>query len=214
MKHLFFCLFFALGNGLYAQSVPEPKTYDKEPPSVFEVHLNGRTYEITEGEIVKIDTMIRPQFHIRQLPEKKFENTFCTFNYPKNLTFGYDKDGPVTTWTLDGADMVVMVYDLENLGDLNSITSTVVEQFGGKPSDITDTTVNFGGRTLNGKVVNIRLAGELLCQEYYRVTFPNGRGGYIMFQDSMNDGVHSAEYFKVLGCFRRSIAFKKDIEPL
>jgi hypothetical protein len=211
MRIILICLLLLFFNHLYAQ-VLEEEQFDKEPQDLFELNVNGKTFKMVEGKVLKIDSLIRPQMHVLLLPEKKFENSFCSFQYDRRMYFDYNADGDVRTWTLNGPSVSIMLFDLPISARLSDIAEAAVSKFPQANCTVSDTTVKFGSRTLRGKVIDIEMPNQHIRQEYYTVEFFKGGGGYILLEDVMDGGYHSYKYDRFVDRFQASLIFKAKVK--
>ena len=200
-------------SGQIQAQVEEDEKYSKEPEDLYELNVNGKVFTTVQGKVIKIDSLLRPQIHVMQLPQKKFENGFCSFLYDRKMSFEYETDSQVRTWTLSVPNVTIMLFDLPVIADLADVANGVVSKFKEGSCKISDTTVKIGNRTLTGKIVDIALAEQHLRQEYYSVGFDKGGGGYILIQDMVGSWGHSLEYARVLRLLHESLVFKPKAKP-
>lgn len=211
MRKLLILSFVFFSSQIRAQ-ILEEEQYNKEPQDLFEINVNGKTFQVVQGKVLKIDSLLRPQIHIMQLPEKKFENGFCSFLYNRRMNFDYESDGHVQTWTLGGPNVFIMLFDLPMSANLTDISKVVVSRFNGGSCKVSDTTLKVGNRVLTGKFIDIEMAEQKLRQEYYAVEFNKGGGGYILIQDVMHGDWHSGEYTRAMNLLLTSLVFKAKVK--
>ena len=116
---------------VYAQQAKD--STEREPKNSFEVFINGKRYKVVEGEVLTLDTTLsKPSISIRLSDRKKFETPSLSFEYPKHLSFEYEKNPGIKTWTLTGNSLVVMLFEFEDKTPLDTLTDALVEKFGKK----------------------------------------------------------------------------------
>lgn len=211
MRKILISLLVLFFNHLHAQ-VLEEEQFDKEPQDLFELNVNGKIFQMVEGKVLMIDSLIRPQMHVLLLPEKKFENSFCSFQYNRRMYFDYEANGEVRTWTLNGPNVSIVLFDWPIAGNLSDLAKAAISKFPQAVCAVSDTTVEFGGRTLRGKVIDIEMPNQHIRQEYYTVEFVKGGGGYILLEDVMFGNYHSYEYSRFLDRFQASLIFKAKVK--
>ena len=200
-------------SGQIQAQVEEDEKYSKEPEDLYELNVNGKVFTTVQGKVIKIDSLLRPQIHVMLLPQKKFENGFCSFLYDRKMSFDYETDSEVRTWTLSGPNVTIMLFDLPVIADLTDVANGVISKFKEGSYKISDSTIKIGNRALAGKIVDIALAEQRLRQEYYSVGFDKGGGGYILIQDVVDSWGHSSEYNRVLRLLHESLVFKPKVKP-
>ena len=82
------CIFFLNGQTQYL--TPAEKN---EPKNNFELTINGKKYNISEDEDLKLDSLVyNPTISVKLAQYKKFKNLSISFDYPRNLSFEFEQD--------------------------------------------------------------------------------------------------------------------------
>jgi hypothetical protein len=180
-----------------------------EPKNRFEISIDGKTYQVVEGQVLKLEsTLSKPSISIKLSDLKKFEAASLSFDYPKHLSFEYEKDSGVTTWTLNGNSLVVTLFALDAKIPLNTLIEPMVEKFGKKNCTVEDFKKELGHHLTNGKRLHVRLAETNMIIDFYEIKSGDGKSRIMSFQDMVKDnGESSDEFTKGFRMINSSIKF-------
>lgn len=180
-----------------------------EPKNRFEIIIDGKTYQVVEGQILTLDsTLSKPSISIKLSDRKKFETASISFEYPKHLSFEYEKDSGLKTWTLSGNSLVVTLFELDAKIPLNTVTEPMAEKFGKKNCAVEDFNKELGHRLINGKRLHVKLAGTAIIIDFYEIISGDGKSRFISFQDTIKDnGDLSDEFNEGFQMINSSIKF-------
>jgi hypothetical protein len=168
-----------------------------EPENRFELIVNGKTYQAVEGQLLTVDsTGSKPSIYVRLSDRKKFSAASLSFDYPRHLSFEYEKDTGLKTWTLNGKSLVVTLFELDGQIPLNTIMESMVEKFGKKNCTVEDFKKEFGHQLTNGKRLHVKLAGINLVIDFYDLVSGDAKSRIISFQDTLMDNGDSSDEFK------------------
>jgi hypothetical protein len=168
----------------------------REPKNGFEVLINGKIYQVVEGEVLTLDTTLsKPSISIRLSDRKKLETASLSFEYPKHLSFEFEKDTGINTWTLNGNNLVVTLFELDGKPPLNALTDAVAEKFGKTNCRVEDFKKEFGHQLMNGKRLHVTLAGTRLIVDFYEIISGDDKSRFISFQDTIKDNGESTDEF-------------------
>jgi hypothetical protein len=200
MKHTFLSLLLCSGMyGAYAQSSAKPLTK-------LDVTVNGKQYDVNEGDTLVVDnkTII-----VRTSQFMTFDFSALTFDYPKHFAYAFEEDFGYKNWTLDGNNLVITYFEFGVEVDMNSFVNELVKKFGKKNCTVVDKNVKLGGVELSGKRLNIKLLGERLTYDIYRLPTNDYKTHFLSFQDSKNaDGSDSGESVETMDVINKTLKLK------
>jgi hypothetical protein len=171
-----------------------------EPPTQLRVEIDGKPYVTTAGASIDADLGGRiVKLRVEELPWRRFAQAGLQFDYPRH--FPWDSDpSPPRSWTLDGNDAVIMVFDntlakrkAEDLaGDIEKAIARGAHIERSKAVLRTDKP-----GILTGVVSTMEVAGSPFSNE----VFVLGKGEVswlLVLQDALgDDGTHSSEYIEM-----------------
>ncbi len=167
-----------------------------EPKNRFEIIINGKTYQVVEGQILTLDsTFSKPSISIKLSERKKFEAASLSFEYPKHLSFEYEKSIGLRTWTLSGNSLVVTLFELDAKVPLNTLTEQMVKKFGKKNCTVEDFNKELGHRLINGKRLHVNLAGAAIIIDFYEIISGDAKSRFLSMQDTIKDNGESSDEF-------------------
>jgi hypothetical protein len=153
-----------------------------EPKNRFELIINGKTYQAVEGQPLTLDsTVSKPSISIKLSDRKQFAAASFFFDYPRHLSFEYEKDTGLQTWTLSGNSLVVMLFELDGQIPLNALIESMVKKF--------------GHQLTNGERLHVKLAGTNLIIDFYALVSRDAKSRIISFQDTIKDNGDSSDEF-------------------
>jgi hypothetical protein len=167
-----------------------------EPKNRFEISIDGKTYQVVEGQVLKLEsTLSKPSISIKLSDLKKFEAASLSFDYPKHLSFEYEKDPGLKTWTLNGNSLVVTLFELDDKIPLNTLTEPMVKKFGKKNCIVEDFKKELGHQLINGKRLHVNLVGTRMTIDFYEIISGDAKSRFISFQDMIKDNGQSSDEF-------------------
>jgi len=178
MRSCFLILAFLIGSSAVCQ----------QPKQTFILKINGKEYLLNEGEELKIDSFLNKPVISISLPDyKTFIAKPVSFQYPHNMAYEFEKEEGVSTWTLNGNELVIMFFEFAEEVKAESLAKEMMKKFGEKNCQLGNTSKKLGGKTLNGKKLNISLAGQKLTMDLLEVKLGDGKSRLLVFQDSVED---------------------------
>jgi hypothetical protein len=167
-----------------------------EPKNRFEIIIDGKTYQVVEGQILTLDSTIsKPSISVKLSARKKIETASLSFEYPKHLSFEYEKNPGLKTWTLSGNSLVVTLFELDAKIPLNAVTEPMVKKFGKKNCTVEDFNKELGHRLINGKRLHVKLAGTAITIDFYEIISGDAKSRFISFQGTLKDNGESTDEF-------------------
>jgi hypothetical protein len=176
-------------------------TIASEPPSRLRVEIDGQPFMVTAGDATTIDLGGRTAtLRVTEQPWKRFAEGGLAFEYPRHFPWQYDPSPP-RSWTLDGTDAVIMVFDNDvpsprTAEQLANDTERLLEP---KTPPERATAVLRTGRagTVTGVASTVVLKTMTLSHEVFALSSSHGNW-LLALQDTLDDdGAHSAEYLEM-----------------
>ncbi len=193
----------------YSQSQNLNISGNTEPQSIFKVSIHGKTYDVSENDELKLDTLIlNPTISIKLSDYKIFETSAISFEYPRHLSYEFEQDFGFKNWTFSGNNMVILVFEIDAETTLTSLINEMVKKFGKKNCVIEDFQKKLGHKMLDGKKLFVSLVGQNLVLECYEIKLNDFKSRFIYFQDTLDENKHSNEYEKGLSMINSTIIFK------
>lgn len=191
-----------------AQETKEPSAI--EPKTNYEILLNGKTYLLTEGEVLKLDTtLINPSISVKSTSSKKFSNPAISFKYPKHLSFEFEQDFGYKNWTLSGNSLVVLLFEIDAKATMDNLVDEMAKKFGKKNCKIEDFEQSLGRKKCRCKKLKVSLAGINLTMTFFDIGNGDFTSRFIAFQDTLNeDGSSTEEYIQGFKMIDESIIYK------
>jgi hypothetical protein len=185
------------------------KTSSNEPKASFELTINGKKYELSENEPLKLDTTFsKPTISIKMADYKKFDNSGISFQYPKHMSYQFEQDYGYKLWTFNGNDLVVMLFEIEAKTTLESLTEELVKKFGKQNCTVTGFQRELGHKKCAGNKITVTLIGEKLTIDCYEVKLDDFKSRFIYFQNTLKDGAIQKESTDGLNTINSTIKFK------
>jgi hypothetical protein len=180
-----------------------------EPKNRFEVIVNGKTYQAEEGQPLTLDsTVAKPSIFIILSDRKRFDAASLSFDYPRHLSFEYEKSTGLKTWSLNGKNLVITLYELDARVPLNTLMESMVEKFGKNNCTLEDFKKEFGHQLTNGKRLHVKLAGVKIIMDFYDLAPGGDKSRIISFQDTIKDnGDPSDEFNTAFQMINSSVKF-------
>jgi hypothetical protein len=167
-----------------------------EPKNRFELIINGKTYQAVEGQPLTLESTIsKPSISIKLSDRKQFAAASLSFDYPRHLSFEYEKETGLKTWTLSGNHLVVTLFELDGEIPLNTLIESIVEKFGKENCTVEDFKKEFGHQLTSGKRLHVKLAGTNLIIDFYALSSHDAKSRIISFQDTIKDSGDSSDEF-------------------
>ncbi len=187
---------------LLALLVPSPARAEEDqgPPRIYTLTIDGNEFEIEGGRSSKVqvdgrDTTV--QLEVK--PYRTFEKYGVSFLFPEDFVYSVDdEDESVTIWSLDGADISLMVQrfnlEIEPEQLLDVLVPNIKEQYA--QLDVVEESAQLEGhqQTFEGIKLIVQLGDVELVQDIY--AFKNDEGVFsVIVQDSREEpGKPTAEY--------------------
>jgi len=174
-----------------------PDTSAKQTKNFFQLTINGKNYTIAENEPLKLDgSFLNPTILVKTAAYKLFDNNALSFRYPKEFSFAAEKSPNYKNWSLNGNDVVLLVFELDAVITLDALLDEMIKRFGKQNCSTEDFDGKLGEVASKGKKLFVTLAGEKLLYECYEIKLNDGKSRFIYFQDNYTTGKHTEEFTK------------------
>lgn len=199
-----FSLFVASG------AVAAPQDDATEPPAQYQLHLNGKPIPMTLDKEISLDRRAgRTRLMISRGATRRFDKGGVAFDYPSDYGFEAELGAKIAVWTLSGRASILMLQRFPLSGPAllrERVTREMVAQFGRKNVVISPAALLLGGRTIEGKRLQVSLAKQVLVQEIF--AFSTARHAYVlMVQDAPQAGKETAEMRGLKALLAKSASF-------
>lgn len=157
----------------------------KEPPLKYTLEIDGRRHELLLDKPTRLHgTLNEPTVTLRASPVRHFTYGDVRFQYPASFGWEAEIESPdQKIWTLSGNDFKIMYFVQPVSLPTRDYVEAMAEQIVGRSVPVKDVERTLGGRTYEGSVVTVALAGTRLSIE--AITLPTEVGSRLLvFQDS------------------------------
>lgn len=182
-RRFYSSLFVVIGSGLCVL-FPQPGLCQKEPAVKIEVVSDGETISLFDGDTVILHGH---KTVIRTGRTKTFQLDGLEFQYPRDFAYRYEQESGVKTWTFDGNNFVIMLFEFERKADIAAFTRIMVRKFGKKNCSVEDRTLQLASQALKGKRILVSLLGAKLTFDLYPLDLSSKKTHIIAFQDTKNN---------------------------
>lgn len=202
-------LLFLFSEISFAQDSTANK-YSEEPKATFEVKINGKKYLVKENEELKLDTTFsKPSISIKLSEYRTFINDAVSFQYPRYLSFAYEAEEGYKNWTLNGNDVVILIFEIDGYISTESFIEEMCSKFGAENCKIEGVTKKLGTKNFETKQLKVAIAGQNLNYDFYAVNLDDEKSRFIVFQDLLQeDGNGTKEFAEIYKIITSSIIFK------
>ncbi|MEM9921497.1 MAG: hypothetical protein AAF990_25570 [Bacteroidota bacterium] len=194
-----FVLFFLYSCCSFAQA----------PKSTFIVKIGDQEQVVTEGQELTIPPSDQPTVLSIKLSEHKTLKTDkISFDYPSNFSFETESDIGFKSWTLDGNDYIVTVFEFAGGTELNDFAEGLVGQFGKENCKIKKMEQSIGPKKLSGIGIDVTLIGQKLTYNILEIFTASEKSCFLVLQDSPKDnGNPSDESIETLEMIGKSVVY-------
>jgi hypothetical protein len=187
----------------------QTKAQDKSPSTLYSLLINGNKYVIEEGKDLKInETFVNPIVTIKSEPFQLFDNGNISFLYPKY--FSREEEGGIgyKTWTLDGNDFNIMLFNFEGNVEIEQFVEIIYKKFGKKNCTRSQIITRIGKEDLTGIRLRISIAKIFIHQDFYKLPSNEKFTSFLVFQNTEKEGVIQTEEEKeTMKAFNESVKY-------
>ena len=180
-----------------------------EPKSVFKVKINGKEYQVKEGEEIKInETIDHPTLRVEEASTKIFDNKIVSFNFPSFYSFEYETEVGFKNWTLNGKSTVFMMFEMAEKVDRDEFAGRFVQKFGKKNCKTSPLEMKVGDKNLQGTKIDVVMIGQKLSVYFVEVPMSDKRSAFFYIQDVIQDDPITKECQQFIETLDSSIQYK------
>jgi hypothetical protein len=145
---------------------------DREPPLLMYLEADGARITVELGKPFALDSLSgKKTATLRAESYRVFPYGGISFRYPAGYSFEAKQQSGVTVWTLEGADVVIIVQryvrNAEHLSIRTAVVDNLVQSYAGPKTRQLDTTLKVKGTVLKGRRIEFVLANTLLHQDIF-----------------------------------------------
>jgi hypothetical protein len=164
-----------------------------EPPLRFALEGADGTLDIEVDRPFELTVGDRSvPFVLRAKPTRVLAVGGFALEYPRNMSFEFETDGNITTWTLDGNDVVVIVQRIHGAGASSGLADSIGEgiarAYEGHRTTIAPCEARIGGRRITGRRVEIDLLGNDIVQDVLPLCDAGDAAFVLILQDTRDEG--------------------------
>ncbi len=194
---------------LQAKAQTNPNLFN-EPKSVFKVNINGKEYQVREGEELKInETLDHPTLKVEEASTKIFDNKIVSFNFPSFYSFEYETEVGFKSWTLNGKSTVFMMFEMAEKVDRDDFAGRFVDKFGKKNCKTSPLDMKLGEKKLKGTKIDVEMIGQKLSVYFVEIPMADKRSAFFYIQDVINDEQITKECQQFIETMDSSIQYRE-----
>lgn len=163
---------------------------DEPPKTRLEFIIDGQTISINEGDTIEIGSK---KVIVNTARARRFQLDKLGFDYPRDFAYRYEAETTFKTWTLDGNNFVIVVFEFPVQIELEMFTGEMVKKFGKKNCKVSSRKLKLGSADLAGQRIDVKLLGTRLTFDVYEVPSQDTRMRVIAFQDTKTDSGEDSE---------------------
>jgi len=214
-KSLLTAILFCTGTALAAWA---PSSLDAqrqneaaEPRRDYVLSVDGNSVVVRPGEELQLKGEFKdPRVRLDVGPVRHFAYGGIAFDYPASFVWEADiVDSFMKTWTMDGADISIMVFRTEFEFTAEEFTESLAEEF----DEIEQEQIvrRFGESEFAGEQVITVIAGSTLIYEALQVPVEEG-STLLVIMDSSEGSSHSSEYAEAVGMMRETFRLVGNVD--
>ncbi len=183
----------------------------KEPPQLFTITIDGKAHSVELGKKTSVEVNERKlSIQLKAEANRNFDFAGVTFPYPASMLFEAENDDGNYTWTLEGNDIVMMLFRFKEEVDHKDWAEIVASEYGSKKTMLKSTTMKLAGAVCSGTQLNADVFGEKLQMEVVELPSESGTR-MLVLQDMLSErGNPSAEMVKFKKLIRSNLKLKSD----
>lgn len=166
-----------------------------EPPVAYTVKINDDTVTLAPGEPTEVrGVFVNPKVTLAKT--RRFPYAGVTFSYPAAYDFEADLEDPeARTWTMDGNDVVIMLFALSTAVTPEELAASTAQELGVTDPDVKPMTMELARKMFKGAQINISVGTQRVHQQFIALPPRGGTHRILVLQDSPDEsGKPSEEY--------------------
>lgn len=198
-----FCVGSALAALTPSFATGSPQDEAAEPLRDYILSIDGDSFVVRPGVELKIDREFKsPTVQLDVGPVRHFAYGDLAFDYPAAFVWEADAFDPsMRIWTMDGADISMMVFRTSFGFSAAEYADSLEEEFDEiKREEISH---KMGSFELHGTQVTTEIAGSTMIYEVLEAPVQVG-GALLVIMDATDHGLHTAEYKETMALLKQS----------
>ncbi|QDV07962.1 hypothetical protein Poly30_34980 [Planctomycetes bacterium Poly30] len=171
--------------------------HTSEPPTRFVLTIDGDTHSMIAGE--PLELLMGDRKHTLSLEEadtRIVQAAGLRFEYPRMMSFEYEKDLFSKIWTLDGNDAVVMVFEFPIAPSVEEFTAEQVSAYSSLGEvESSEIEIVLEGEAVEGTRLTVVADMFSLLVEIFPIDGDTSSKRWIVLQDSTDDVGSTSEEF-------------------
>jgi hypothetical protein len=174
-----------------------------EPPRDYILSINGDSYVLRPGVELQIEQDFKkPTVRLDVGAIRHFAYGGVAFDYPAGFVWEADAFDPaMKTWTMDGADISMMLFRTSFGFSADEYADSLAEEF----DEVEQESIyrSMGSVKLQGTQITTVVAGSTLVYEVLEAPVQVG-GALLVMMDTTDNGAHSEEYEEAMALLKQS----------
>jgi len=206
-----FCVGAALTAFAPSFAGGSPQDEAAEPPRDYILSIDGDSFVVRPGVELKIEREFKsPTVRLDVGPIRYFAYGDLVFDYPAAFVWEADAfDAAMRTWTMDGADISMMVFRSSFGFSAEEFADSLEEEFDDVERE--EISQSLGEMRLSGTMVTTEIASSILVYEILEVPVQVG-GALLVIMDSTDNGAHTREYSETLALLKQSFRLADGVD--
>lgn len=182
-----------------------------EPPRDYILSIDGDSFVVRPGVELKIERDFKqPTVRLDVGPVRHFSYGGLMFDYPAAFVWEADAyDAAMKTWTLDGADISMMIFRTTFDFGADEFADSLEVEF--DEIEREEITRKIGAFELMGTQVTTEIAGSVLIYEVLEAPVELG-GALLVIMDSTDGGGHTSEYLQAIALLKKSFRLAGEVD--
>lgn len=188
---------------VWSNAAQDPADESAEPQRDYILSINGDSFVLRPGVDLKIERDFKqPTVRLDVGPIRHFAYGDLVFDYPAAFVWEADAFDPsMRMWTMDGADVSMMVFRTSFGFSAAEYADSLEEEF--DEIEREEIRRKLGSFELSGTQVTTEIAGSTLIYEVLEAPVEVG-GALLVIMDATDHGLHTTEYGKAMALLKQT----------
>ncbi len=202
--------------GVLVSTIGLAEDESAEPSITYTLKINQETVSLTPGQSQEVKgAYVNPRITLDVAPSRRFPYAGLAFSYPAAYGFEADVSDPQSRiWTLDGNNVVIMVFAFAEEVTPESLARSTAESLGFENPEVKPVNITLGGEKLTGSAIRVVFGTEQISQQFIGLPTDAGVSRVLVLQDSPQDsGEPSDEFQSTLELLQSSLTLTSNRSP-
>lgn len=202
-----------VGASVWSGPSIDPRSDENaEPERAYTLQVDGQQVALQPGVEVQLEGRFEnPTVKLVLGSTRNFRYGGVSFDYPANFVWEADVSDPsFRMWTMDGADVSLMVFRTSFGFSAEEFVDSLAEEFDSFESN--PISQELGALKLQGQAVTTEVAQSVLTYDVFEVPSEVG-STLLILMDATDDGLHTEEYRRVLRGLATSLRLDGVADP-